>query len=95
MPRMHSQLISFARSNDEKVITTQESQSAMVVHGQTITTNVSHQKWCKSFSKIERKIAHFNQLQSTNFLYSLSLVGMLAYKQKLTGNKCQFSFCQL
>ena len=48
----------------------------------------------QSFSKIERKIAHFNQLQSTNFLYSLSLVGMLAYKQKLTGNKCQFSFCK-
>ena len=47
MPRMHSQLISFARSNDEKVITTQECQSAMVVHGQTITAKVSHQKWCK------------------------------------------------
>ena len=47
MPRMHSQLISFARSNDEKVITSQECQSAMVVHGQTITAKVSHQNWCK------------------------------------------------
>ena len=47
MPRMHSQLISFARSNNEKVITCQECQSAMVVYGQTITANVSHQNWCK------------------------------------------------
>ena len=47
MPRMHSQLISFARSNDEKVITSQECQSAMVVHGQTITGKVSHQNSCK------------------------------------------------
>ena len=48
MPRMHSQLISFARSNNEKVITYQECQSAMVVNGQTITAKVSHQNWCKS-----------------------------------------------
>ena len=47
MPRMHSQLISFARSNDEKVITCQECQSAMIVYGQTITAKVSHQNWCK------------------------------------------------
>ena len=125
MPRIHSQLISFARSKDEKVITCQECQSAMAVYGQTITAKVPHQNWCKvsqqkpwscvvrqspqkfhtrtgakfhskshgrvssdnhrksftpelvqRFSKVERKIAHFNQLQSTNFLYSLSLVGM-------------------
>ena len=47
MPRMHSQLIFFARSNDEKVITCQERQSAMIVYGQTITAKVSHQNWCK------------------------------------------------
>ena len=47
MPRMHSQLISFARSNDEKVITCQECQPAMVVYSQTITAKVSHQNWCK------------------------------------------------
>ena len=47
MPRMHSQLISFARNNNEKVITCQECQSAMVVYGQTIAAKVSHQNWCK------------------------------------------------
>ena len=47
MPIMHSQLIYFARSNNEKVITCQECQSAMVVYGQTITAKVSHQNWCK------------------------------------------------
>ena len=47
MPRMHSQLISFARSNNEKGITCQECQSAMVVYGQTIIAKVSHQNWCK------------------------------------------------
>ena len=44
---MHSQLISFARSNNEKVIPCQECQSAMVVCRQTITAKVSHQNWCK------------------------------------------------
>ena len=44
---MHGQLISFPRSNDEKVITCQECQSAMVVYGQTITAKVSHHNWCK------------------------------------------------
>ena len=51
MPRMHSQLISFARNNNEKVITCQECQSAMVVCGQTIIAKVSHHNWCKVSQK--------------------------------------------
>ena len=47
MPRIHSQLISFARSHGDNVITCQECQSAMVVYDQIITAKVSHQNWCK------------------------------------------------
>ena len=45
MPRMHSQLIFFARRNE----TNKQKQKflAMVVRRPTITAKVSHQNWCK------------------------------------------------
>ena len=67
------------RQSPQKFHTRTGAKSHSKSHGRVCSDN--HRKsftpeLVQSFSKVERKSAHFNRLQSTNFLYSLSLVGM-------------------
>ena len=67
------------RQSPQKFHTRTGAKSHSKSHGRVWSDN--HRKsftpeLVQSFSKVETKSAHFNRLQSTNFLYSLSLVGM-------------------